>query len=409
MLDFLQYLKYLATAITVGYGIYAITHDFHITKNGRRILTQAGIRGRWVLIVSGLVAVGTDWYKDYNETRANEVREKRDSSDLALKARLTAQMDTAVTTLNQELETSRSISSALGRTAVVVDSTNRHTGQLAVTLRNAVARIDSASHKTQRVLDELAALPPQIERATSRLSDMTTGFVIKLPIQAAEYVSYRRSFLDAVQRYTRQHRIPADAYVNASADSLLTPRALLAGFRDEFLNRLGVQVMLGVYPQESLECGIITGAEEEDTLLIDVQSELEWFAFPLRGEWTRLQLESPASEETRLTTSGVTPVYRVNSGKLIGLPDLVGTVMSLNLYLSPGLADFGSGRAEFVRRERAMNDSTDLEYFEMAFPDGRRIRFRDLLECSTSSGYRYWLFAFPRSLDSLKAIMANEF
>jgi hypothetical protein len=75
MPDYLEFaLKLIGSVVAGAYGIYATVTDFHVEKNGKRILSRGGYLGIALLLVSTFLGISSDTSK-----QIEEVREKRKS------------------------------------------------------------------------------------------------------------------------------------------------------------------------------------------------------------------------------------------------------------------------------------------------------------------------------------------
>lgn len=119
--------KYTASVVSGVYGIYATLNDFHVEKDGKKVLSRTGHLGIALLIFSTLLAISSDIFKDSKEkTQAKKDDEKREqllkgeqqiASELRDQVKISHGMSTQLDASGEALQKQVNKTSAVLRTA----------------------------------------------------------------------------------------------------------------------------------------------------------------------------------------------------------------------------------------------------------------------------------------------------
>lgn len=157
-------LKYVASIITAVYGFYATLTDFHEEREGRdgkkiKVLSKKGYRGLALLAVSSVLALSTDFAKDYREVKDKLETDKRDAQS---RKQVSDQ-------LSVQLNTTQEITKSLD------DQGNK--------LRDTLSNLERNSRTTRRILDETG-------RVLEPIKTLNFSFKLRLPSDSPEMQEY---------------------------------------------------------------------------------------------------------------------------------------------------------------------------------------------------------------------------
>jgi ribosomal protein L17 len=189
-IDIYLAVKYIASACTAGYGIYATLNDFHEQKNGQRVLTKKGYIGIAFLIASTFLSFSSDVTKDIKEKKASADEQKH-------REEITKNM-------NDELQKTGAISTTLQGS---LESQNKAFGVITTNLQSEVTQTQTVKAGLDRSLDaqtkllqaqqQLAekskALQLQVIRPYYPLNPVTISYEVDFPMasrwrRGAEYI-----------------------------------------------------------------------------------------------------------------------------------------------------------------------------------------------------------------------------
>jgi hypothetical protein len=98
-------LKYMGSIVAASYGLYATLTDFHEVKDGQKVLSKKGYIGVTLLLLSSVIALSSDIFKDYKEDqdkhRTAEEMAKKDAQNKEESKRKDAQIHSLIESQNE--------------------------------------------------------------------------------------------------------------------------------------------------------------------------------------------------------------------------------------------------------------------------------------------------------------------
>jgi hypothetical protein len=140
--------KYVAALFSAIYGLYATVNDFHEDHNGQKVLSKKGYVGICLLMISSILSLSTDAWKNSREARLEQARQRKvDENNRNLSGSLHEQLEHTIA-ITQALEYQRA------KTEDVLKGMRQSVALQQVTTKTASAILT----QSDRILEPLKAL-----------------------------------------------------------------------------------------------------------------------------------------------------------------------------------------------------------------------------------------------------------
>lgn len=122
--------KYTASLAAIGYGVYATLNDFHEDRGGRKVLSRAGYFGIGFLLLSGLLGICSDLFKDSQARAAAKIEVAKREQLLNGETQISSKLE-------HQLEVSGNISSQVDSSLAELQDQIHETKAVLLTARRA--------------------------------------------------------------------------------------------------------------------------------------------------------------------------------------------------------------------------------------------------------------------------------